>query len=278
MRKMTIISGCLVLIFAILFLTGTIDLNNQVKHSLNKGNQLFRSEKYDEALSTYQQGIEVQPEDERLNYNAAQTGYCLGDYQQAIQYYAKAANDLNKYMNLGNANLKLGDRTDDENQKMQYYQQAVESYKNGILSNPQNVDIKYNYEVAKNKLDELSQNLENQQQQDQQQEDNEQQNQEQNQEGDQDNQSEENDSSDESQQQENDEQQSESDESQQQENQSEDSQESNDDGQDNESSQNMSESEQEIAQILDLLEKQEQDSLKNNQEVKEANTEEDDDW
>lgn len=160
-----LISGLLAIILLVLFLTGVVDFRNGGNDALVQGNRLYAAGNYAGALKAYTKGLEKKPGDTLLSYNSGQASYRLNDYQKAIEYYSKAPDRVEKYLNSGNASLKLGDAGNDPNQKTQCYQQALETYKQGIIAFPENIDLKYNYEYVKRKI-EQQQNNNNQNQQD----------------------------------------------------------------------------------------------------------------
>ena len=69
-------------------------------------------------------------------------------------------------MNWGNSLLRLGDEATDDTLKFRYYSQALEVYKQGILSYPENMELKYNYEYVLDKISMMDNNNENQQDRD----------------------------------------------------------------------------------------------------------------
>lgn len=282
MKKISLISGLLIITMLIMFLTRTIDFNNSIKKSINKGNQFYTSKNYDKALQIYKYGLAENPEDPVLSYNAGQAAYLMGDYEQAITYYNKSSDKLDKYLNLGNSNFK-----------MQQYQPALEIYKEGILKFPQNIDLKYNYEFVKNKIEEQNKSNENKQdnnkdkqenKQDKQDNKNDQDNQEkQDDKNDQDNQDKQDNKNDQENQDKKENQDTKKNEEENENQNKQEEQENKDENKDNSSmnendSSQMKQNDKEIMQVLEMLEKQEEDSLKNNQEVKSRGKEEKYDW
>ncbi|MBP7176787.1 MAG: tetratricopeptide repeat protein [Thermoclostridium sp.] len=165
MKKLFISSGMITLVFGILFLFGVLDFNHTVGRAMVTGNRLYGTEEFDKALEAYAAGLQKEPENPTLNFNAAQASYRLKAYDKAIGFYDKASATADLYLNAGNSSLRLGDSTEEENQKIQLYTAALETYKQGILAFPQNVELKFNYEFAFEKLKALKDNMQNQQQQ-----------------------------------------------------------------------------------------------------------------
>ncbi|WP_010246557.1 tetratricopeptide repeat protein [Acetivibrio cellulolyticus] len=306
MKIASLISGLLIVALIIMFFTGAIDFENSINESIITGNRSYAANNYEQALETYKKGLGQNSEEPRLNYNSGQASYHLNKYEDAVNYYIKTSDTPDKYLNSGNSSLKLADRAADAGQKQQYYQQALETYKKGIIAFPENIPLKYNYEYVKSKLDDQKDNNENK--------DNQQQNQE-NQ--DKNNQSKQDENSQQNNQNENS-QQNEQNKDSQQDNQNGNSQQKDNNEQNQEKSQNQQSSQAEksngqdnaqtgeqnkekngqkdasqteksdssnskqtdsnVTQVLKMLEKQEEDSLKNNQEIK-SNTKGDEyDW
>ncbi len=159
MKKIFAASALLVLIFIILFLAGALDFNNTVNKSLTEGNRLYSKEKYSEALASFQNGLLKDPYHKKLNYNAAQASYMLQNYEQAAGYYAKAAEKVDTYLNWGNSYFYTGERSEDVNEKLEFYINALGTYKQGILKYPQNVELKFNYEFTEEKIKELQESM-----------------------------------------------------------------------------------------------------------------------
>jgi len=159
LKKIFAASAVLVIIFIILYLTGVLDFKNTINKSLIEGNKLYSEEKYSEALASYQKGLSKDPGHAKLSYNAAQASYVLQNYEEADEYYAKAAQKIDTYLNWGNSYFKAVESSEDINQKLQFYIKALETYKQGILKYPENVELKFNYEFTEEKIKELQDSM-----------------------------------------------------------------------------------------------------------------------
>ena len=166
MKKIFAASAVLVIIFIVLYLTGAVDLKNTINKSLIEGNRLYSEEQYSEALASYQKGLSKDPGHDKLNYNAAQVSYMLQNYEQAAEYYGKAVEKVDTYINWGNSYFNAGESLEDINQKLQFLMQALETYKQGILKYPENVELKFNYEFTEKKIKELQESMNENQPQD----------------------------------------------------------------------------------------------------------------
>ena len=270
MKKALCVTGLIAILLLVLLLTGWADFDDAAKKALRDGNNYYAIEQYESALISYERGLAASPEDKTLNFNAAQAAMELGEYEKAAQYYEKAADSVDKYLNAGNIYYAVGNALEETDAKVQFYAKALQIYREGILLYPQNIPLKFNYEFVKALLDEESQS-ENSDEGDPQESDEE---------------SEQSDGQDSN-------EQNQSDESQDQEGEGEDQsvsqEEDNQDSGEEENSANMQDQGEEddeegedtssadeeeydvdmeaVRRILEMLESQEEESLKNNQSV-----------
>jgi len=144
--------------------------------SLNeKGNKEFAEGNYKEALEYYRQAEIERPETPEIYYNHANALVETGSFEEAAEKYGKAptTDDISLqvgiYYNSGNAYFLQED-----------YLKAIEAYKQTLELNPDDMDAKYNLELARNRLKEQmerqpqEQNQQGQQQQQQNQQSNQQ--------------------------------------------------------------------------------------------------------
>lgn len=162
-------SGLLAAVLLVLFIAGIVNFDNNHIEALINGNQQYVVKKYDKALEAYKFGLAKKPDDEKLNQNSGLAAYQLNNYEEALNYYSKTDENVERYLKAGNSCLKLGDTMNEQAGKLKFYQQAAETYKQGIVKFPENVDLKYNYEYVQEKINELQdrndQNQDNQNQQ-----------------------------------------------------------------------------------------------------------------
>jgi Ca-activated chloride channel homolog len=108
-----------------------------------QGNQLFDQEQYGPALREYQEAESLAPDRPEPQGNAGNVKYQLEDYLGALDEYraamplAEPAMQATLYYNLGNAHFRGGE-----------IPQAIEAYKQSLRLNPDDVDAKYNLELA----------------------------------------------------------------------------------------------------------------------------------
>ena len=156
MKKAMWLSGILTIVFLTLLLAGFADKDEAVNKPMRLGNLKYDSAAYGEALDCYETGLDADPENGPLSFNAAQAAYMLGEYKKAVDYYDGSTDEIEKFLNKGNIYYYVGEIQEDDNDKMQCYLQSMQSYYDGIILFSQNIPLKYNYEYVKDKVDELS--------------------------------------------------------------------------------------------------------------------------
>ena len=161
---------------------------------LREGNRNYKTEKYDQAEVNYRRALVNDSIDYRGQYNLASSLYRQEKYDEAAMHYAQAlaAPDIDDSRRAkalhgaGNSMVKAG--LENEQQGMQYFQQAVKAYQDALKLDPKNDDTRYNLAYARRLLQQAQQqqqqqgggsdqkNDDQQQNQQQQQGDNQQQN------------------------------------------------------------------------------------------------------
>ena len=160
MKNAAYLSGAIAVLALLFVWTGWADADSGVNKALRRGNEQFALAEYGGALAFYETGLAEGPENKALSFNAAQAAYFLGDFEKAAQYYENAEGSVDKYLNAGNIFFRAGGAMEDANQKAQCYAQAMQIYKEGIIEYPQDVPLKYNYETVRALLDELTEEME----------------------------------------------------------------------------------------------------------------------
>jgi tetratricopeptide (TPR) repeat protein len=140
---------------------------------VKSGNAAFAANDFKKALEFYRSAETEIPESPELNYNIAGTLSREGKYEESVDMYTKSLNttDINleaqAHYNLGNTYFHMED-----------YQNAITSYENALKINPNDLDAKFNLELARKRLKEQikpeqhNQDKQQQQQQEQQQQQN----------------------------------------------------------------------------------------------------------
>lgn len=172
----------LLVLLVLAALTGTAC--KESAEQLNQtGNDRFAEEAYLEALHAYNSAQLESPELAEPYYNAANALYREGAYEDALALLEMALqvaqmdeNEVqslveNSFYNLGNTSFN-----------QESWEAAIAAYREALLRNPDDLDAKYNLELALQQLQEQQQN-EEEQQQEQQNEDEQEQEQEQSENG-----------------------------------------------------------------------------------------------
>jgi Ca-activated chloride channel family protein len=118
--------------------------------TMRKGNRFYKNELYSEALDHYLMGKKKNKNAEEPVFNAGAARYKMQDYTGAIESFElllqsekPVEHTADIHYNLGNNYYKLGD-----------YEKAVHHFIESLKKNPNNVNCKYNLELALQKLKE----------------------------------------------------------------------------------------------------------------------------
>ncbi len=128
---------------------------------MRQGNRKYENGDFKAAEKDYRKALELNKESVKGQFNLGTAVYKNNNYEEATKIYNNLAEKnadrdvkSNVFHNLGNSYLQSKE-----------YEKSILAYKNALMSNPKNVDTKYNLEYAKMML-------KKQQQQQQQQKDN----------------------------------------------------------------------------------------------------------
>lgn len=153
MKKTTLLIPIIILLALSLSACGS-----SVERTLDSGNKSFSEQAYDQALETYTQAMELAPTLAEPVYNLANTLYRMEAFEQTGQLMGQALELASEelaqsgFYNLGNNFFQ-----------QQQMDGAIESYKESLRLNPDDLDAKYNLELAMQQQEEQEQ----EQQQDQ---------------------------------------------------------------------------------------------------------------
>lgn len=154
----------------------------------NEANVAFDEGEYEQAISEYERISEELPERPEPDYNAANARYKLDsrdklvDYEQAAEELERALVDAydvedenlaaSTLFNMGNVLFQVGEEMaaiDQYGEAIGEYREAIEAYKQVLRDNPDDVEAKYNLELALSRIEEQEQQQQEQEQQQQQQ-------------------------------------------------------------------------------------------------------------
>jgi len=138
-----------------------------------QGNAQYAQEQYSEAVTTYRDGVQSVQQDgpgrvhSGLLNNLGAALFKSGDAEQAGIAFSSAATMADSPEDLVRASYNAGNAA----YSTQQMEAALENYRRALLTDPSNADAKFNYEFVKRQLDEQQQQ---QQQDDQNQDENDQ--------------------------------------------------------------------------------------------------------
>jgi len=131
-----------------------------------QGNAQYVQEQYSEAVTTYREGVQSVQGDgpgkvhSGLLNNLGAALFKSGDAEQAGIAFSSAATMANTNEDLVRASYNAGNAA----YSTQQLEAALENYRRALLNEPANADAKFNYEFVKRKLDEQQQQQDDQEQ------------------------------------------------------------------------------------------------------------------
>ncbi len=157
-----------IIIIACLFLAQAFA--SSTARMVEKGNKLYKDQKYDDALELYKQALSNQPDSEVINFNIGTAQYKTNDYQKASSSFEKSLITRNKSLetaanyDLGNSKYMLGlsKENTDLSGAVRLLEEALTNYKRTLELVSKNEDAKVNYEIVEKKLKELKEKLKKQ--------------------------------------------------------------------------------------------------------------------
>ena len=120
-----------------------------LRSKINKGNNAFKRDNFQEALKYYRDAQVDSPESHEVHFNMGAALYKNKKYEDAMKEYEKAtySKDLtlqaDSYYNMGNTLYRMGKLPE-----------AIQYYKKALEINPDDQDAKYNIEFIQRKLKE----------------------------------------------------------------------------------------------------------------------------
>ena len=117
------------------------------RKKVKEANRLYQEEKYDQALTKYQDALLSQPANQRIQFNVANTLYWKKKYEEALQEYQKVMGteelelEQQSFFNLGNTLYRAGKLPE-----------SILAYQQALKLDPGDMDAKYNLEFVRRKL------------------------------------------------------------------------------------------------------------------------------
>lgn len=130
---------------------------------MERGNRLYREGRYEEAVAAYQEALADGESTPELHYNLGTALLALRRYAEAERHLGLALRDVdptlrqNAYYNLGNRFLEAARGATDPQAQAAQYDAAVEAYRHALRLAPDDVDAKWNLELAQRERDEQEQ-------------------------------------------------------------------------------------------------------------------------
>ena len=154
----------LLIVFTIMS-AASLSLTAADRSKIKDGIGAFQKEQWDESLNKFQDALLDDPTNPLLHFNVGDALYKKKSYEEALKSFEKSLNTKDvtlqqqAYYNIGNNYYQ-----------MNKYQEAIDYYKKALELNPEDLDAKYNLELVRAKIKEMSEKkpMNNQQQSQQQ--------------------------------------------------------------------------------------------------------------
>ncbi len=130
---------------------------------VERGNRLYREGRFEEAVAAYQAALADGGASAELHYNLGTALLALKRYAEAERHLQLALQEVDPalreraYYNLGNRFLEAARAGADPRAQAQQYDAAVEAYQHALRLAPDDVDAKWNLELAQREREEQEQ-------------------------------------------------------------------------------------------------------------------------
>lgn len=109
-----------------------------------KANDAFERGDYAEAVQLYRQALDQDPDNSRLHFNLGNALYHLGRADEARESYERFRELTDSNVEQSYADYNTGRMLIDQGE----YEQALNSFREALRNNPNDLDAKHNYELA----------------------------------------------------------------------------------------------------------------------------------
>lgn len=163
-RKRSVSNGVAVSTSVILVLLAGATISPLKASDVGDAQRAYTAGDYDASMQDYEKAAESNPAHAELQFNRGDAAYKAGEYSEAEEAYRKALEtpDLNlqeqTYYNLGNTQYLHGAAMQKANSQrtIELWKAALHSYECALKLKP-GTDTQHNYDLVKQKLDELLQ-------------------------------------------------------------------------------------------------------------------------
>ena len=129
-------------------------------HAVSQGNKLYKENKFDQALKSYNEAIKLKPDSAIVNFDIGAAYFKKGDFDMAVSNFEKALLSEDKLLesqanyNIGNSKYKLGKLKENTDLAScaKSFRQALDYYKRALDLNSQDEDAKFNHELVEKEL------------------------------------------------------------------------------------------------------------------------------
>lgn len=162
------------LVLALVFVPSTAPAAS-VRGLVNEGNDLYRAESYEDAIQSYDQALERDPNSPHAALNRANALYRSGQFEEAAEAYSEAVQrsaerqlpqlEAAGLHNLGNALYRQAESVAETNpgRALDLLAPAARSYSDALRANAGRVDSAHNLEMARRLIQQLREQASQQQ-------------------------------------------------------------------------------------------------------------------
>jgi len=161
-------------IISIILIFSTIQAFAQLENpKIRSGNKLNQQKKYSLSEASFQKAKEINPNSNIASFNYANAQYKQKNNKSALNNYQNLSKNVKGkdtlasiYYNIGNTFVKMAEDTLKSKSLqggIKYLELALDAYKSSIKLNPSDKKAKFNYLIAKQLLDKLKKQQQNQQ-------------------------------------------------------------------------------------------------------------------
>jgi Ca-activated chloride channel homolog len=136
----------------------------QIAFGAAPGLDAYGNGKFEDAYGQFQQTLKSHPQsraEDKLQFDSGAAAYKLKDYSKALESFSQALLSPDTglqskgHYNLGNTLYQRGETQKSDDKKLSDWTNALEHYEQTLKVEPQNKEAKENYDYVKNKIEEL---------------------------------------------------------------------------------------------------------------------------